>query len=71
MNGFRPLRHWDHGFESYSRQGCLSVFILFVLSCVQVAALRQTDPPPKESYLLCKNQKTEKAAKVQQRAVEP
>jgi hypothetical protein len=27
---------------------------VFVLSCVQVAALRRTDPPSKESYWLCK-----------------
>jgi hypothetical protein len=46
--------------------------MLFVLSCVQVAALRRADPPSKESYRLCqKNQETEKAAKVQQRVVEP
>jgi hypothetical protein len=28
-------------------------FILFVLSCVQVTALRRADPPSKESYRLC------------------
>jgi hypothetical protein len=27
---------------------------VFVLSCVQVAALRGADPPSKESYRLCK-----------------
>jgi hypothetical protein len=48
------------------------VYSVFVLSCVQVAALRWADPPSKESYRLCKkNQGTEKAAKVRQRAVEP
>jgi hypothetical protein len=47
------------------------VYSVFVLSCVQVAALRQADPPSKESYRLCKkDQETEKAAKVQQIAVE-
>jgi hypothetical protein len=37
-----------------------------VLSCVQVAALRQADPPSKESYRV-KYQET----KAQQRATEP
>jgi hypothetical protein len=40
-------------FESCSRHGCLSAFILFVLSCVHIAALRRADPPSKESYRLC------------------
>jgi hypothetical protein len=43
---------------------------MFVLSCVQVAALRRADPPSKESYRLYIDQETEKAAKSQQRAVE-
>jgi hypothetical protein len=30
------------------------VYSVFVLSCVQVAALRRTDPPSKESYRLRK-----------------
>jgi hypothetical protein len=34
MNCLRPLEHWDRGFESHSRHGCLSAFILFALSCV-------------------------------------
>jgi hypothetical protein len=38
----------------------LCVHSVFVLSCVRVAALRQADPPSKESYRLCKNQETEK-----------
>jgi hypothetical protein len=46
------------------------VYSVFVLFCVQVAALRRTDPPSKESCQLCVNEETEKAAKVQQRAVE-
>jgi hypothetical protein len=29
MKCLRPLEHWNSGFESYSRHGCL--FILFVL----------------------------------------
>jgi hypothetical protein len=30
------------------------VYSVFVLSCVEVAALRQADPPSKKSYRLCK-----------------
>jgi hypothetical protein len=29
------------------------VYTVFLLSCVQVAALRRADPPSKESYRLC------------------
>jgi hypothetical protein len=47
------------------------IYYMFVLSCVQVAALRLADPPSKKSYRLYKNQDTEKAAKAQQRAVGP
>jgi hypothetical protein len=48
-------------------------FILFVLSCVYVAALRRADPPSKESYRLCKKdyETEEEEARAQQRAVEP
>jgi hypothetical protein len=27
-NHLRPLEHWDRGFESHSRHGCLYAFIL-------------------------------------------
>jgi hypothetical protein len=30
------------------------VYSVFVLSCVQVAALLRADPPSKETYRLCK-----------------
>jgi hypothetical protein len=42
------------------------VYSVFVLSCVQVAALRRADPPSKESYRLCKNQEAGRAAKVKE-----
>jgi hypothetical protein len=71
MNCLRPLEHWGCGFEFHLRHGCLNAFILFVLSYVQVEALRLADPPSKYSYRLCKREEAEKAAKVQQRAVEP
>jgi hypothetical protein len=40
----------DRGFESRSRHGCISAFILCLCCPVQVTALRRADPPPKESY---------------------
>jgi hypothetical protein len=54
LNCLRSLEHWDRGLESHFRNGCLCAFILPVLSCVQVAALRRADPPSKKSYRLCK-----------------
>jgi hypothetical protein len=33
MNYLRQLKHWDRGFESHSRHGCLCAFIL-CLRCV-------------------------------------
>jgi hypothetical protein len=46
------------------------VYSVFVLPCVQETAFRRADPLSKESYHCVKDQETEKAAKVQQRAVE-
>jgi hypothetical protein len=46
------------------------VYSMFMLSCVQVAVLRQADPSSKESNDCVKDQDTEKAAKVQQRAID-
>jgi hypothetical protein len=37
----RQLKYWGRGFESRSRHRCLCRFLLFVLSCVQVQALRR------------------------------
>jgi hypothetical protein len=44
------LNHWDRGFESHMRHGCLCAFILCFCAvlCVQVAALRRADPPSKK-----------------------
>jgi hypothetical protein len=39
----------------------VSVYSVFVLSCVYVAALRQADPPSKESYGLCKRSRNWKS----------
>jgi hypothetical protein len=47
------------------------VYSVFVLSCVQVAALRRADPPSKGPTNCVKDQETEKAVKVLQWAVEP
>jgi hypothetical protein len=52
--------------------GCVCVYPVFVLSCVQVPALQWSDHSSKESYRLCtEDYETEKEAKAQQRAVEP
>jgi hypothetical protein len=67
-----PLKHWDRGFEPHMRHGCVCVYSVYVLSCVQEAALRRADPLSKEFYRLRKKyQETEKAAKAQRRAVDP
>jgi hypothetical protein len=50
----RSLEHWDRGFESHSRHGCLFVFILCLC---QVAALRRAHPPSKEPCRLSKIKK--------------
>jgi hypothetical protein len=51
---------------------CVCVYSVFVLSCVQVAALRHADHSSKESYRLCKKHyETEEEARAQQMAVEP
>jgi hypothetical protein len=43
----------------------------FVLTCVEVAALRWASPASKECYRLCKKDyETEKADRAKQRAVE-
>jgi hypothetical protein len=47
------------------------VISVFVLACVQAAALRRADPSSKESIDCVKGQEIEKAVKVQQRAVDP
>jgi hypothetical protein len=51
---------------------CVCVYSEFVLSCVQVAALRRADHPSNETYCLCKKDyETEEEARAQQMAVEP
>jgi hypothetical protein len=50
----------------------VSVRLFYVCAVLCVGTtLRRADPPSKESYRLCKDQETEKAAKVQKRTVEP
>jgi hypothetical protein len=49
----------------------LCVLIPFLLFCVEVEALRRTDPPSKESYRLCIGSRNlKKGAKAKRRAVE-
>jgi hypothetical protein len=45
------------------------VYSVFVLPCAQVVAFRRADPPSEDECV--NDQKTEKAVKVQQKAVEP
>jgi hypothetical protein len=72
MNCLPSLERWDHGFEYRLGHEYLCVFILFVLSCVQVAALRWADHSSKESYRLRKKDyETEEEARAQQRAIKP
>jgi hypothetical protein len=47
------------------------LFSVCAVLCVQVAALRWADPRPRSPTGCVEYQETEKAAKVQQRAVEP
>jgi hypothetical protein len=54
MKCLRPLKHWDRGFESHSRHGCL---FLFILCLYYVAALRRANPLSKKYYRLSKIQK--------------
>jgi hypothetical protein len=61
--GSNPTRGMDACF--------MCVYSVFVLFCMQVEALRRADPPSKESYLLCIGSRNWKAAKAQQRVVEP
>jgi hypothetical protein len=51
--------------------GCLCAFILFVLTCVEVAALRRADPLSNSPIDCVNDQETEQAEKAQQRAVQP
>jgi hypothetical protein len=67
MDLLRPLEHWDREFESHSRHECLFAFILCVGSDLA------TGCSPVQGVLpsMCRIKKLKKAAKVQQRAVEP
>jgi hypothetical protein len=49
---------------------CVCVYTVFVLSCVQVAALRRVDPLPRSPTDCLIDQETEKAAKAQRKPVE-
>jgi hypothetical protein len=55
MKRFHSLEHWGRGFESHSRHGCLSTFILCLCCIVYVEALGLADLSFKESYRLYKD----------------
>jgi hypothetical protein len=46
------------------------IYSVFVLPCVEVAALRRADPRPSSSTDCVKDEETEKTVKVQLRAVD-
>jgi hypothetical protein len=72
MDCLRPLKHWDRGFESYLSHGCLCGFILCL--CCSVCRQRPCDgliPRSKSPNDCVEDRETVKAAKAQQRAVEP
>jgi hypothetical protein len=50
---------------------CVRLFCVCAALCVQVGVLRRADPPSKGDTEYVEDQENEKAAKVQQRAVEP
>jgi hypothetical protein len=39
------FEHWDRGFDSHSRHGCLPAFLVYLCFSVEVAALRQSCNP--------------------------
>jgi hypothetical protein len=71
LRGLRHDQSWVMGSNPTRDRMTVCVYSVFVLFCVQVAVLRRADPPFKEPYRLFIGLRKCKAAKAQQRAVEP
>jgi hypothetical protein len=71
-SGLRQLKHWDRGFKSHSRDGCLCAFILLMLNCVGMGFVTRWSPS-KEFYRFCTRSRNlkESGEGPQQGATEP
>jgi hypothetical protein len=69
-NCLPPLKHWGRGFQPNLRHGCLCVYCVCAVLCAG-SGLTSGCSPIQRSPTNCVKKNNEKAAKVQQRVVEP